>query len=61
LIFNYLFGTLAYLDGVIFSDTNICNAYQDCKKKYNVNSKKGCPNCLAELFGGAAPAKGKKK
>jgi hypothetical protein len=52
---------LAYLQGVILSFSNHCNAKQDCKKKYNVNSKKGCPNCLAELFGGASPAKGKKK
>ena len=34
---------------------------KDCKQMYNVNSKKGCQGCIDALFGGAAPAKGKKK
>ena len=34
---------------------------KECKAMYNANSKKGCENCTAILFGGAAPAKGKKK
>ena len=34
---------------------------KECKKKYNANSKKGCQNCLDQLFGGSAPSKGKKK
>lgn len=36
---------------------------KECKQMYNINSKKGCENCTALLFGGAAPGgkKGKKK
>ena len=34
---------------------------KECKAMYSANSKKGCENCTAILFGGAAPAKGKKK
>jgi len=30
-------------------------------RRYNINSKKGCENCVALLFGGAAPGAKKKK
>ena len=35
---------------------------KDCKMEYNKNSKKGCENCTALLFGGGvAPKKGRGK